>query len=185
MTMTMAALAALCALAAAAPLGAQRRLNPEVADIEMEGVRSLDERLVRATILTRETRCRSRFAAPACALGADWAQRKAYLDTIQLRRDEARIDSLYDAWGYPDAAVASEVRPLAGGDVLVTFRVEEGRPLVVRLLTVRGLEPFADSIDVPDLPLREGEPYATPALEASQRAIVRALAELGYAFAAV
>jgi translocation and assembly module TamA len=77
------------------------------------------------------------------------------------------------------------VRPAGGGAVVVVFRVEEGRPLVVRSLQVRGLEPFADSIDLPDLPLGTGGVYALPRLEAAQRAIARALAELGYAFAIV
>jgi len=175
---------ALAAAFVALPLAAQET-RVEVADVELEGVRSLDERLVRASLATRETRCRSRLAAPACALGADWAQVKAYLDSAEVRRDEARIDSLYDLWGYPDATARSEIRAAGDGEVRVTFRVEEGAPLIVRSIQVRGLEPFADSIDVPDLPLREGEPYATPLLEASQRAIIRALAELGYAFASV
>jgi translocation and assembly module TamA len=175
---------ALAAALVALPLAAQET-RVEVADVELEGVRSLDERLVRASIATRETRCRSRLAAPACALGADWARVKAYLDSAEVRRDEARIDSLYDLWGYPNAMARSEIRAVGDGEVLVTFRVEEGAPLIVRSIQVRGLEPFADSIDVPDLPLREGQPYATPLLEASQRAIIRALAELGYAFASV
>ncbi|HEU4452212.1 MAG TPA: POTRA domain-containing protein [Longimicrobium sp.] len=177
------ALAAVSLALVADAASAQARV--EVADVELEGVRALDERLVRAALATRETRCRSQLAAPACALGADWAQVKAYLDSAEVRRDEARIDSLYDRWGYPDAVARGEIRDVGSGEVVVTFRVEEGRPLLVRSLQVRGLEPFADSIDLPDLPLREGEPYAIPLLEASQRAIVRALAELGYAFAAV
>lgn len=162
--------------------GAQAPPRREVEDVELEGVRALDERLVRATIVTRESRCRSPLLFLPCALGA--GERKAYLDRVQVTRDVARIDSLYEAWGYPAAEVSSEIRDLSDGAAVVTFRVVEGTPLIVRSVTVTGLESVPGT-DVGELPLRVGEPYALARLEESQRRIAAALAERGYPFARV
>ena len=155
----------------------------EVEDVEMEGVEALDERRVRLILETRESTCRSPLLFLVCALGA--GERRAFLDSAAVRRDEARIDSLYDAWGYPDATASAEIAPLGGGGVLVRFRVSEGAPLVVRSIAVRGLEALPERVDVGVLPLREGDPYAIPRLEAAQRQVAAALAEEGYAFAQV
>ncbi|HEX2202213.1 MAG TPA: POTRA domain-containing protein, partial [Longimicrobium sp.] len=153
---------------------------PEVEDVRLEGVRALDERLVRAALVTRESRCRSPFLAIPCLVGI--GERTARLDTAEVRRDAGRIDSLYAAWGYPAAEVGSEVVVLADGDVAVVFRVVEGAPLLVRSVEVRGVPA---GVDVGALPLTTGEPYALQPLEESQRRIAAALAEEGFAFARV
>lgn len=158
--------------------------RPEVEAVRLEGVRALEERLVRSVLVTRESRCRSPLLFLPCALGE--GEREAFLDTAQVRRDEARVDSLYEAWGYPGTTVESDVAPQSDGDVVVTFRVAEGAPILVRTVSVRGLEAVpGGEVDVSALPLRPGEPYAAARLETSQRQILAALAERGYAFARV
>ena len=169
-------------VAAQQPTSASQR-GPEVEDVRLEGVRQLDERLVRSVLVTRESRCRSPLLALPCAVGI--GERAAYFDAFEVRRDGARIDSLYAAWGYPDAAVISETVALGDGDVAVVFRVAEGAPLRVRSVTVRGLEAVPGGVEVGELPLRAGQPYAEPLLAASQQQIADALAERGYAFARV
>lgn len=166
----------------ALPASAQAPRPPEVVEVRFEGVRALDPALLRAAVTTRATRCRSALLAPVCALGM--GEQRAYLDTAALRQDEARVDSLYAASGFPRARTRATVEPRGGG-VAVRFEVAEGPPLVVRSMDVRGLETLAERAATPALPLRVGEPYSLAALEASQRLLARAAAEQGHAFARV
>lgn len=172
---------ALILLLLAAPAAAQG--TPEVREVRLEGVTSVDPALLRAALETRATRCRSPLLAPACALGAGEA--RAYLDTAAVRRDEARIDSLYGVSGFPRARTRAAVEARGRGGVVVRFAVEEGPPLVVSSLEVRGLDALPRPVEPPPLPLRVGDPYSLPLLEASQRVLARAAAEQGYAFARV
>lgn len=172
---------ALVLLLLAAPAAAQG--TPEVEEVRLEGVTAVDPALLRAALETRATRCRSPLLAPACVLGLGEA--RALLDTATVRRDEARIDSLYAIHGFPQARTRASVEARAGGAVVVRFAVREGPPLVVSSLEVRGLDALPRPVGLPPLPLRVGEPYSLPLLEASQRVLARAAAEQGYAFARV
>ncbi|HEU4557688.1 MAG TPA: POTRA domain-containing protein [Longimicrobium sp.] len=167
-----------------APRAAAQSPAAQVRDVDVEGVRGLPESVVRAVIHTRETRCRSFFYAPACLLGIGGTRQRAPLDTIEVRQDVERIDSLYRAWGYTDARATSEIRPVRGG-VAVRFTVAEGEPVRVRSVAVRGLDAMQPAVDVPTLPLRAGTAYAIPLLEQSQRLLAGAAAERGHAFASV
>lgn len=158
-------LAVLGLLAAGAPgLRAQSPAPPPtVRSVAFEGVRAVERGLLEAAVETR---------------------RGEPLDTAEVRADEARIEAVYGAWGYPAADAVAEVRA-RGGRPAVVFRVAEGAPLLVRSLAVRGVDTLAPPLRLPVLPLRPGEPYALPLLEAAQRLIAGALAERGYAFAQV
>ncbi|HEX7088541.1 MAG TPA: POTRA domain-containing protein [Longimicrobiales bacterium] len=189
----MLALCALLALAAA-PARAQEpgppddeRRGPEVEDVEFPGRERLDERLLEDAIATQETECRSGWLWLVCELtDLDFAERKAYLDSAQLEPDRRRLEELYRAWGFPDARVAVRTVPQPDGDVDVEFRIEEGEPILVRSVEVLGLETLTPPVRLREpLPLRPGDPYATPLLEASQRALAAAFAERGYPFAQV
>ncbi len=153
---------------------------PRVVEVRFAGVAALDVRLLETSVATREPPCRGSVLG-ACLGGREPA---ALLDTVQLRRDEERVRALYDAWGYPEASVRAEAVPAGDGEVEVVFRVAEGAPLVVRSVGVRGVEAVPGA-RLPELPLRAGEPYALPRLEAAQRLIAGVLAERGYAFAQV
>ncbi len=155
---------------------------PEVEEVRLEGVTAVDPALLRSALETRATRCRAPLLAAVCVLGAGRA--RAYLDTAAVRRDEARIDSLYGVSGFPRARTRATVEP-RGRAVAVRFQVEEGAPLLVTSLDVRGLDALPRPVELPPLPLRTGDPYSLPRLEASQRVIARAAAEQGFAFARV
>jgi len=170
-------------LAAASPLGAQTRAV-QVRDIDVHGVHALGESQVRAVIQTPEPRCRSVFYTPACALGIAGTRTRAPLDTVQVREDVARIDSLYQAWGYLDVRTTPRITP-SGNGVRVAFDVAEGEPVRVRTITVQGFEAVQPPIARPALVLRPGDPYSIPLLQASERRLANAAAERGYAFASV
>ncbi|MFL5543062.1 MAG: autotransporter assembly complex protein TamA, partial [Longimicrobiaceae bacterium] len=171
---------ALGAVLAAAPLAAQA---VQVRGVDVRGAHALGERAVREVIHTPEARCRSVFLEPACALGVA-ARTKAPLDTIQVRQDAERIDSLYAAWGYLESRTTPRITPVRGG-VEVTFAITEGEPVRVRSVTVQGLDSIQPPITQPRLVLRPGDPYAIPLLQASERRLANAAAERGHAFAAV
>ncbi|WP_325310744.1 BamA/OMP85 family outer membrane protein [Longimicrobium sp.] len=170
-------------LLSAAPLAAQTRAT-QVRDIDVRGTHALGESQVRAVIQTPEPRCRSVFYAPACALGVGGTRTRAPLDTIQVREDVARIDSLYQAWGYLDVRTTSSITP-SGDGVEVAFTVAEGEPVRVRTITVQGFDLIQPPIARPALVLRPGDPYSIPLLQASERRLANAAAERGYAFASV
>ena len=168
-----------CAFAAR-PVSAQQA-PPEVESIQLEGVNSLDQAIVRRSIKTRASRCRSPLFLIPCRVGDwSWAETKVTIDTMEARRDVERIKLLYEAWGFPEARVDSEIIPQSDGDVVVRFRLTEGEPIVIREITVRGTDSIP-GFALPDrLPLRVGEPYALPRLADTQNALRTLLAQYGY-----
>ena len=104
----------------AAPLSAQA---VQVRDVDVRGGRALGEGAVREVIHTPQARCRSVFLVPACALGLA-TRTRAPLDTIQVREDAERIDSLYAAWGYLEARTTPRITSVRGG-VEVTFAISD------------------------------------------------------------
>lgn len=189
-----ALLALLGAALAVAPAGAQEpsprdgeARGPEVEDVRFPGAERLDRQLLEDAIVTRETECRSGWLWLVCEVtDFDFAERKAYLDPAELERDRARLEELYHEWGFPDARVSVRTEPQPDGDVVVEFPVEEGEPIIVRAVEVRGLASLTPPVRLREpLPLRPGDPYATPLLEASQVAIAAAFADRGYPFAQV
>jgi translocation and assembly module TamA len=175
----------IAALAAALlPAAALAQQPPLVRDVDVRGVRSLDPSLVRGVVTTPEPRCRSPFLFVPCALGVASSRARVRLDTARVREDAERIDSLYAAWGYPDARTSFAV-DTRGDRARVTFTVAEGRPTVLRSLTVLGLDSVSPPIRPPRLPLAPGDPYAIARIEAAERAIAGAAAERGHAFARV
>jgi outer membrane protein assembly factor BamA len=163
-------------LALLLPLSAAAQGAPEVRDVSFGGVRAVEEAALRAVLETRASRC----TAPLCLTG----RTRAFLDTAALRRDEARVDSVYASLGFPRARMAAAVEPRGEG-VAVRFTVDEGAPLRVRSVAVRGLEALPRPVAAPPLALREGDPYALPRLAESQRALARTAADQGFAFARV
>jgi outer membrane translocation and assembly module TamA len=157
-----------------------------VASLRFSGVAAVDQERLRATVVTRESECRSPLLVLVCALSdARWAEHTAFLDTAAVRRDEQRISALYAEWGYPEARVAAQVTPRDARSVDVRFHVEEGEPIIVRSVRILGMDELPEPIRIPELPLRPGVPFAVPRIEAARARIGEALARHGYAFARV
>ncbi|MGH7466981.1 MAG: BamA/TamA family outer membrane protein [Longimicrobiales bacterium] len=164
---------------------AQARSTPEVRRVVFEGTGSLDIGIIRQSLQTRPTRCRSPLFVLACRLGDfGWAKVRTVLDTAEVRRDGERLTLLYEAWGFPDARVTTELTR-QGDDVGVTFRVEEGAPIVVRSIQVKGTDAIA-SFQLPrPAPLRAGEPYALPRLQTFESLVYAELARRGHPLATI
>lgn len=169
----------------AAPLAAQDADSAAVEEVDFAGVRALDEALLRNAVETRESACASPFYAPFCAVAdADWAERRAFLDTAALRRDEEAIRRTYALWGFPDASAGAAVDTLDDGDVRVRFTVVEGAPVRVRNVLLRGAESLP-SLTAASLPIHPGDVYALPRIQAAQRVVARRFGERGHAFVQV
>jgi hypothetical protein len=152
-----------------------------VESIRLEGVTALDAAIIRRSIKTRASRCRSPLFVVACRVGDwSWAETKVTIDTMEARRDVERIKLLYEAWGFPDAQVDGEIIPQRDGDVVVRFRLTEGEPIVIREIVVRGIDSIPGFKLPNHLPLRVGEPYALPRLEDTQNVLRTLLAQHGY-----
>lgn len=163
-----------------APAEAEERPGPEVVDLDFNGASALDRDRLEAATVTRETRCKSALFFLFCALGAGWAQERAYLDEEELARDDERLETLYEIWGYPDAEVTSRVIPRGRDKVAVEFDIVEGQPIRVASLEIRGLETLSPPVRLEEpLPIGPGDVYALPLLEELQRRIVNAFAERG------
>ncbi|MGF1465663.1 MAG: autotransporter assembly complex family protein [Sandaracinaceae bacterium] len=125
-------------------------------------------------------------------------------DERVYERDVDRIERWYRARGYYNARAEAEVEPDAAlraaapgeacGDqqgnceVHVTFRVEEGEPVLIQRMSLRGLDDLPDAIrrSLRDtLPFARGENFDETLFENAKTDMVRVLAEAGYARARV
>ena len=158
--------------------------GPEIEAVRFPGAVSLDHAVLQSAIASRPSRCKTPFVTPLCLAGDfDFAEIKQFLrDTAQVATDAERLETLYEAWGYPDASVSGRILPQRDGDVVIEFTVEEGEPIVIRSIEVRGLESLELPLELPDpLPLAPGDPYALPRLESTLLLIRQRLAERGHA----
>jgi outer membrane protein assembly factor BamA len=171
------------------PLPAQEApRGPEIEAVRFTGATSLETTLLAQAIASRPTTCRTPLVTLFCLIGDfGWAEVKQFLpDTAQVAEDAERLETLYEMWGFPDAAVTGAVLPQRDGDVVIEFTVNEGRPIVIRSLEILGLDSLAPPATAPPmLPLRVGEPYALPRLESLIELLEDIAARRGHPYAQV
>ena len=155
------------------PLQGPQRL--EVADLELRGVRALDESELRAVLQTQESSW------------LPWRDRK-YFDAGVFEDDLKRIVTFYAERGYPHARVVESIIDTRDGKVSLRIDIEEGQPLRVANVTFSGFDVVAPS-RVRALeqaaPLRPGEPLSLEDVRATARMAVNILGDAGYAYAQV
>ena len=64
---------------------------------------------------------------------------KKYVNERELQRDVLRIEVLYRRSGFPTATVDTIIRRTPT-DIYITFKVTEGKPIVLDHLTFSGLD---------------------------------------------
>src|SRR5690606_16985760 len=141
-----------------------------------------------SAIASRPSTCRTPLVALFCLIGDfSWAEVQQFLpDTAQVSADAERLEALYEAWGFPDATVTGAILPQRDGDVVIEFTIDEGRPILIRSLEVLGLDSVTPPVTLPeDVPLRVGEPYALPRLEAMIDLLRGLAAQRGHPWAQV
>lgn len=167
-------------LSAPGPVAAQ---EPDliVRKLAFEGNRSITDLALRAAIASTQSSFFASFG-PVRWLGLGEKRR---FNEREFRMDAARIRLLYQLSGFLEATVDTVVRR-TGQDVSITFRIDEGAPVVVRTLEIVGL----DSVPSPqrvtrDLPLRVGMPFNRYLLIATADTIQLRLRDQGYPTASV
>ena len=115
----------------------QQREAPEVRKLAITGVKSVDWHDLSRSITTRASQCRNLLLTPFCLFShSPTIEDKYYLNETELRRDVLRIRLYYWKHGYRDASVDTVVTKLARRQVGVEFKVTEGRPTLVRRISI-------------------------------------------------
>jgi outer membrane protein assembly complex protein YaeT len=151
----------------------------EVSSVDFEGARAFDDDLLATAIVTAPTRCIA--LQPLCWL--DVGVDRQFLDARALGADVVRLRVFYYQHGYREAEVS--VDTVRAGDAMrVTFRIGEGRPVLVSGLSIQGADGLPRSL-TGNLPLAVGQPLSLVAYEAARDTIISRLANQGYALADV
>ena len=171
-------------VAARAQTGARDTL-PVVRKILVEGNEAFSDKEIRRAIATTSSGCKSVFLAPLCWIGLEPFKRTARLNPRELKTDVARVRIFYFRRGYRDTKVDTTLLR-DDGHVEVTFTIEEGEPVIVRSLEVRGLEGIEDADKIASgVALKPGQPFSELDLTLSRGQIERDLGNRGYAEAVV
>jgi len=181
----LAALAALSILGA--PVAAQDDERPEVVQLHIRGVQSVDMDELKRSIETEESRCRGLFLRPIC-----WFSKspiffeRNYLDREELQRDVVRIRVFYWKRGFRDAQVDTVVVARGNNRAEVTLTVAEGSPtLVSRVEVTQAAEVLSERNIARALALREGQPLNLLRLDTTRVRLEQGLWSRGYADAIV
>ena len=103
-----------------------------------------------------------------------------------LAQDVANLKAFYEINGFYDTKVDTVVAPASGSPVRVTFRIDEGRPLILDSLTITGLDSVPDRAAIlRDLPLAVGQRFGRLALANQTDSITTRLRHIGYPAATV
>jgi outer membrane protein assembly factor BamA len=166
---------------AARPKGNSYAVNT----IDIEGTHALDEDVVKEQLAT--------VPSPRL-LGIEGLQGIVFdyslLDPEILARDAERVERYYRLRGYYEAhvTVARIERDEARRSTRVTFRVDEGKPVLVRRVAPKGLELLPAKVAFRAqraILLSEGQPFQEETYEQSRRDILELLADHGLPFATV
>jgi outer membrane protein assembly complex protein YaeT len=164
------------------PLAAQEP-DRVVRGLQFEGNRTIPDDALAAAISTTAS---SWFARAAVIRWLGLGE-KRYFNELEFRRDVLRIEVLYKRSGYPDVKVDTLVRR-DPRNVHITFRITEGRPILVVDQTVTGLDSLParvrDEVLV-DLPIREGDVFNRYLMQVTADTLARRLKNRGFPTASV
>ena len=183
MTLTRVRLGLLTAFAflAATPFvgaGAQdiecERGDLEVMQLNFDGNRAIsDAELARAIVTTPSSWARRFLHLPFTT--------KHCLDRAELPNDRARLIILYRRRGFPRVTVDTAVTVLAPGAVAVTFKINEGPPMILRGFAVLGLDSVPGGQRMlRDVRVREGVRFDRTVLDTVASRIRERLHDNGY-----
>ncbi len=174
-------------LLAAALLGAPpapAQSAPEARKISFAGARSFDHELLRAAIVTSQTRC-TLFILCWFGAGID----RQYVAEIGLRGDLVRLRLFYYQRGFRDARIELDTLRKDGG-LDIRFRITEGDPVRVASVQLTGVDQLPAAADTrrsmpQQLPLAVGQPFSLIDYEIARDTLAARLANLGYGRAEV
>ena len=177
------ALAALIAFSLPAAVRAQdvdcdQPNEREVRSLRFEGNRTFDESQLSAIVITTPSSFARRYFM---IFGT-----KRCFPSDGLAQDVTNLKSFYEINGFYDTRIDTVVTPMSRSAVRVTFRVNEGQPLVLDSLTITGLDSVADRAAIlRDLPLAIGQRFGRLQLANETDSITIRLRHVGYPAATV
>ena len=115
--------------------------RPEVRDLRLLGVKSLNASELKKALVTQESSCIALLYKPLCLAGitSPYFFEHRYLDRTEFQRDVIRLLVFYFRRGYRDARVDTSVVRIADNKVRVTMSVTEGPPTLVDSVRVEGI----------------------------------------------
>ena len=163
-------------------LGAGTALSQEtglvVRKLDFEGNHALSSDVLAASISTTVSSFFARWG-PVRWIGLG---EKRYLDETELQRDVLRLQVLYRRSGFLEAQIDTLVSRTTQ-DAFITFKIEEGEPVRVTELAIRGLDSLTEKqreAVAEDLPMREGHPFNRAVLQAVVDTVARRIRNFGY-----
>jgi outer membrane protein insertion porin family len=115
----------------------QQREAPEVRKLAFEGVEHVDLSDLSKSISTRPSKCRNLLLTPFCMFSrSPTIEDRYYLDAAEFRRDVLRLRLYYWKHGYREAVVDTILKRTGPREVAITFKIDEGRPTLVRKLSI-------------------------------------------------
>lgn len=168
----------LLALAAAGGRAGAQETNCDPGDVEVRGLhfagnRAFSDAELGSAIVTTRSSWERRW------LGA-FGARRCIDRATDLPRDLLRLVIYYRTRGFAQAAVDTAVRNVEHG-IDVTFRIREGRPVVIDTVAVTGLDAVPERRELlRALPARVGQPFDRLAFDATRDTLERRLRNVGY-----
>lgn len=164
--------------AASVAAGAQNlmcnRGDVEVRGLEFSGNHAFTDAELGNVIVTTPSSWARRY------LNLPFSTRRC-LDSTEFANDRLRLILYYRRRGFPFVSVDTATRESGAGGVNVRFRIGEGRPLVLRSLTITGLGSVSGASEVrADLPIRTGERFDRTRINAAIDLMTRRLRNEGY-----
>ncbi len=186
-----AAVALSSALLAARPLSGQAANpstgNPEIKQLRLEGVHSVDPSDLRLNIATDESHCISVLLRPICVFSkSPLFYKHVNLDRAELSRDMLRVLVYYFQRGYRETQVDTAVVPDGTHAVRVTLAVKEGPPTLVSQITVTEDSSVLSKRDLRTSSiLRKDQPYNLIKLDSTIALLDARLWDRGYSDAVI
>lgn len=163
-------LAVALSVAWAVPAAAQRS---EVVELRFQGNAAFSRSELTNAIVTEPPSCGIPIL---CLVGI--GQKYGELDPSTLEADAFRLRVYYFERGYREAQVAADTAVADSGQVRVTFRIDEGRPVRVATVAMDGLP---DGLPRRGLPLKAGAPFDVVEYEATRDTLQNRLWNNGWA----
>ncbi|MGH7507555.1 MAG: POTRA domain-containing protein, partial [Longimicrobiales bacterium] len=156
----------------------------EIEEVRFEGAESFSLDTLRTLVETKASRC-SLLGLPVCVPFTNFGQQEHHLDPGRVTGDARRLELFYRSEGYFGTVVTPRAEPYAE-DVIVTFDIERGDPVILDSLAVSGTEGVLD----PDSLLRAMSLQADGIFDlrrfgAAADTVLRALQARGHVYAVV
>jgi outer membrane protein assembly complex protein YaeT len=161
--------------------------NPEITQLSLKGVHSVDQNDLRLNIATDESHCSSVLLRPICVFSkSPLFYKHVTLDRAELSRDMLRVLVYYFRRGYRQAQVDTTVVPAGRHAVHVTISVNEGAPTLVSQVRIDQDTAVLTRHDLRGVrTLRKGRPYSLIQLDSMFALLDSRLWDRGYSDAVI